>query len=289
MREAGTVPSEHALERLGAVRGFVFDMDGTLVLGDRRNRGLVPLPGALELTRRLTDLGVPFAVVTNGTTRPPRTYASVLRDLGFAVADDAVITPASSAAAVFNRRDHRSALVLGGAGLVQPLEEAGVDVVPLEATVDVDGVVAGWYPEFGMPGIEAACHAVWGGARLYSCSQSLFFATADGRQMGTSRVISAAITGTTGCDVEVVGKPAEHALHLAADRCGVEVADLAVVGDDPELEVPMAHAGGALAIAVDTGIGDAGAYGDLPPERQPHVHVSGVADLLSLHRRVSAG
>ena len=32
-------------------RGFVFDMDGTLVLGDRTNNGLRPLPGALEITR----------------------------------------------------------------------------------------------------------------------------------------------------------------------------------------------------------------------------------------------
>ena len=36
------------LARLRAVRGFLFDMDGTLVLGDRRNHGLRPLPGALE-------------------------------------------------------------------------------------------------------------------------------------------------------------------------------------------------------------------------------------------------
>ncbi len=41
-------------QRLRMVRGFVFDMDGTLVLGDRHNRGLVPLPGALEITRWVT-------------------------------------------------------------------------------------------------------------------------------------------------------------------------------------------------------------------------------------------
>ena len=39
------------LTRLRDVRGFVFDMDGTLVLGDRHNHGLRPLPGAMEITR----------------------------------------------------------------------------------------------------------------------------------------------------------------------------------------------------------------------------------------------
>ena len=75
-----------------AARGFVFDMDGTLVLGDRRNRGLAPLPGALEMTRHLDALGVPYAVVTNGTTRTPRSHAAVARDPGVAVADDPTLT-----------------------------------------------------------------------------------------------------------------------------------------------------------------------------------------------------
>jgi hypothetical protein len=55
-----------------------------------------------------------------------------------------------------------------------------------------------------------------------------------------------------------------------------------VVGDDPLLEVPMAHRGKALAIAVDTGLGSATAYDHLPPERRPHLHVSGVDELLAM-------
>jgi 4-nitrophenyl phosphatase len=47
-----------ARERLRAVRGFVFDLDGTLVLGDRRNQGLTPLPGALEIIRWAAGRGL---------------------------------------------------------------------------------------------------------------------------------------------------------------------------------------------------------------------------------------
>ena len=58
-------------ERLGEVRGFVLDMDGTLVLGDRNNKGLTLLPGALEFLTTLTELGLPFCVFTNGTVKTP--------------------------------------------------------------------------------------------------------------------------------------------------------------------------------------------------------------------------
>jgi len=80
--------------------------------------------------------------------------------------------------------------------------------------------------------LEAACHAVWGGARLYSASQALYFATATGRAIGTSRAITAMIRSVTGCTVHVIGKPSLDALRAARRRLGVPMADLAVVGDD---------------------------------------------------------
>ena len=60
--------------------------------------------------------------------------------------------------------------------------------------------------------------------------------------------------------------------------------DLAVVGDAPELEVPMAHAGGAFAVAVHTGIGHAGTYTDLPVEVRPHLDLPDVRELARLIR-----
>jgi len=59
-------------DRLATARGFVFDMDGTLVLGDRTSNGLRPLPGALEITRWAAQRGQPFVVFTNGPTGHPR-------------------------------------------------------------------------------------------------------------------------------------------------------------------------------------------------------------------------
>jgi HAD superfamily hydrolase (TIGR01450 family) len=270
-------------ERLRAVRGFVFDMDGTLVLGDRHNRGLVPLPGAIEITRWAAERGLPFVAFTNGTTRTPGQYAQVLRDLGFALTDEAVMTPASSAAAVLTRRGHHRVLVLGQEAIAAPLREAGLETVfPAEAELDADAVLVGWYPGFTMAALEAACHVVWAGADVYSASQSRFFATAQGRAIGTSRAISAMLRSLTGCRVHVVGKPSLAALRSAAGRLGLRPSELAVVGDDPELEVPMAHRGRALAVAVTSGLGTAEVFDQLPEGQRPHLRMRGVDELLSV-------
>ncbi len=272
-----------ARERLRAVRGFVFDLDGTLVLGDRDNRGLAPLPGALEITRWAARRGLPVVTFTNGTTKSPRQCARALRGIGFDLPDEAVLTPASSAVAVLARRGHRRVLVLGGDGLTEPLLDAGLEVtVPDEAGPKADAVLVGWYPEFTMAALEAACHAVWDGAAVYTSSQSMFFATAQGRAIGTSRAISAMLKSLTGCRVRLVGKPSLDALRTAAGRLGLRPSELAVVGDDPELEVPMAHRGHALAVAVASGLAGPGSFDHLPPDRRPHLHVRGVDELLSI-------
>jgi len=276
------VPDLDTLARLRDARGYVFDLDGTLVLGDRRNHGLRPLPGAVEIISWVAASGRPFVVFTNGTTRTPAQLARALREIGFGLPDEAMMTPASSAVRALARRGRRRVMVLGGAGLTEPLREAGFEVVPPMAGAVADAVLAGWFPEFTMPALEAACHAVWGGAELYSCSQTPFFAVDGGRALGTSRAISAMIRSLTGCRLQVVGKPSIDALRSAADRLGTSPARLAVIGDDPQLEVPMAHRGRALAIAVDTGLGGPGAYDGLPASRHPHLRMRGVDELLAI-------
>jgi 4-nitrophenyl phosphatase len=273
------------LARLRDVRGFVFDLDGTLVLGDRQNHDLRPLPGAVEITSWAAGHGLPFVVFTNGTTRTPARLAEIMREIGFALPDGAMMTPASSAVRVLGRQGHQRVMALGGPGLTEPLRDSGFEVVPPTAGTAADAVLVGWFPEFTMPALEAACHAVWGGAELYSASETPFFAVDGGRALGTSRAISAMIKSLTGCAVRIVGKPSLDALRSAAERLGASPAQLAVVGDDPALEVPMAHRGRSLAIAVGTGLGGADAYDGLPASRRPHLQVRGVDELLVMLTR----
>jgi hypothetical protein len=122
--------ADDALERLRNARGFIFDMDGTLVLGDRVNHGLRPLPGAIAMLNWARARGRPYLVFTNGTNRTPADFARVLRDAGLDVPGEQMMTPASSAVVMFAKRGFKRVMVLGVSGLVEPLREAGIEVVP---------------------------------------------------------------------------------------------------------------------------------------------------------------
>jgi NagD protein len=276
--------NKQVLARLRKAQGFVLDMDGTLVLGDHRNKGLKPLPGALEFVQHLADRKIPIAVLTNGTTRTPQAYSALLRDLGFAVGEDSVLTPSSVAADYLAKRNFKRVMVLGGEGVSEPIASKGITIVQPRESSDADAIFVGWFRDFTMEDIEGACNAVWQGAKLFVASMSMFFATANGRALGTSRVIAAAISSVTQARPKVLGKPSLEALYSAGRRLGVAPAKLVVVGDDPALEIPMALRGGSLAVAVGTGVGGDAEFTALPRERRPHLLMRGVDELLKHYR-----
>ena len=112
-QENAAIPGE-VLDRLRDTRGFIFDMDGTLALGDRVNHGLTALPGAAGMLAWARDRGLPYVVFTNGTNRSPAHFAAVLREAGLDVPDEQMMTPASSAVVMFTRRGYKRVMVLGG-------------------------------------------------------------------------------------------------------------------------------------------------------------------------------
>jgi HAD superfamily hydrolase (TIGR01450 family) len=274
------------IARLHAAAGFVFDLDGSLVLGDKHNRGIEALPGAAHTLRLLDERGVPWVVLTNGTVRVPAGIAAALGEADLDVPAERILTPATVAAEYFLERGMRRILVLGVEGAWRPLADAGLEVLlPQTGAVPppgVDAVFVGWYREFHMDHIEAACDAVWNGAKLYAASMVPFFATRGGRALGSSRAICTMITGITGKRGRALGKPSAAAMRSAVAHLGCAPADAVVLGDDPGLEVAMARRAGALAVGVHSGIASEAdfAAADLP--LRAHLSLPGVADLYEL-------
>jgi len=271
--------------RLTHVKGFVIDMDGTLVLGDSRNQGLRALPGAAEFLAYLTDRDIPFVTLTNGTVRPPRAYVPKLGAAGLILAEENVMTPSSVAAEYLCRRKFRRVMVLGGEGVSAPLAEAGLEIVRPPDFEGVNAVYVGWFREFTMDDIEAACEAIWAGAKLFTASFAPFFATANGRTLGTSRAIVGGITSITGRRAKILGKPSQEALRCASRRLGLVPEEVAVIGDDPELEPAMARLGGAFGVGVTTGIAKHADFAAMPPARAAHLVVDDIGAFLRVYRR----
>lgn len=139
-----------------------------------------------------------------------------------------------------------------------------------------------------MKAIEAACHAIWAGARLYVASDVPFFATKEGRAMGYSYAIVGAIRRVTRAPMILTGKPSLHALRFVARRLKLRRCELGIVGDDPSVEIIMARRGGAKAFAVTTGVTAREQWESQTGLRRPEQVLRRLGDLLeSVPRRPS--
>lgn len=266
----------------GCVAGFLFDLDGTLILSDRSLSGYKLLPHAVEVLSELKDRGVPFVAFTNGTAYPAAEQAPKLRALGLPISDETLLTPSSVAADLMPRHGIKRALVLGTPGVRVPLTQAGIEAVfpGHPGAEQVQAVYIGWHPDCNMKDIEAAVKAIWNGAKLYVASDVPFFATAAGKTMGYSYAITAAVRKMTRAPMILTGKPSLHALRLAAKKLGVPMRKVGVVGDDPLVEMIMARRGGATGFGVTTGMTKAQEWAAQPLGRRPHYVLRDLREVL---------
>lgn len=266
--------------RLEDIRGFVFDIDGTLV--HRTGPGEVhAIPGAPEVLDRIAASGRPFVAFTNGSHVEPDAFARQLRAAGLPVDDGQVLTPLCSVQAYLDRlpgdprvlpfatEEARRYLEGAGVCLVEGPDDGGVDAVFVAHTDR---------PDFDE--LERAARAVLAGARLLTGSYVPAYAGASGPILSRGAMITAAIAKASSARPIVVGKPSRAAVREMGRRLGVPPAALAVVGDDIRLDVALGHIGRSTTVLVRSGISGAIDLTGIPERRRPDLALDTVAGLL---------
>ncbi|MCS7051107.1 MAG: HAD hydrolase-like protein, partial [Thermomicrobium sp.] len=173
---------------------------------------------------------------------------------------------------------------LGEEGTRAPLLARGIPVVDGEAGKNAGVVLVGWSRALTYDQLDIACGAVWNGADLLVTSAARAFVSKRGLRPGWSWSIAIAIQETTGKKPRVVGKPSVEALRAIARLLGQELEHVAVVGDDPDLELRMGRDAGVLTIQVQTGRGNESIETPLVGD----LVVRGVDELLALLERAQA-
>jgi HAD superfamily hydrolase (TIGR01450 family) len=260
--------------RLDDVRGFVLDIDGTLV--HRAGAEVRPIPGALAVLERIRESGRPYVLFTNGSHMPPSAFARELRDASLPVDDEQVLTPLCSVQA-YLRADAQVLPFLTDSARGY-LEAAGVSLVDNGA--QADAVFVAHPSEVDFDQLERAARAVIAGARLLTGSYVSAYAGADGPILSRGAMITAAIAKASGARPVVVGKPSRAAVREIERRLGVPAEEIAVVGDDLLLDIPLGRLGRSKTVLVRTGISGSLDLSRVPQKRRPDAAIDSVADLL---------
>jgi HAD superfamily hydrolase (TIGR01450 family) len=264
--------------RLDDVRGFVLDVDGTLV--HRAGEEVRVQPGARELLTRIRDSGRRFVLFTNGSHEAPETFAAGLRAAGLPVGDDELLTPLVSVQS-YLRASSREGAVLAFATdeAREYLTGAGVPLLGDE-DAPAAAVLVAHADEVEFPELERAARAVLAGARLLTGSYAPAYAGADGPIFSRGAMLTAALAKATGARPVIVGKPSRAVVQTIVERLGVPSRELAVIGDDLGMDIALGRLGGSRTILVRSGISGDVELDRLPDRHRPDEVVHGVAELL---------
>lgn len=265
--------------RLAAARGFVFDVDGTLVHRGADGRGR-PQPGAVEVLERIRASGRRFVLFTNGSHVGAAAIARGLRDDGLPVEEDELLTPVESGI-TYLRRLHpgRPVLLYGSAAIHERLAESGI---PLAAGEDAEVVFVTHVDTIDFASLERGARAVTRGAPLLTGSYVRGYAGANGIIFSRGAMVTAALAKVTGARPRVVGKPSGAAVAELRTHFGFPTESLAVIGDDLGMDVRLGRLGGSQTVLVRSGITGAVELERVPERHRPHAVVDSVADLLEL-------
>ena len=227
-------------------RGYVFDLDGTLYLGEAL------IPGAARTVARLRAAGARTLFLTNNPSRLPADYAAKLTTLGIPAAPDDVVS-STDALLRYLRTHAPGARVLP---ITEPLlrdllVREGVELTDDPEATDI--VVVAWDRTFDYAKLTAAFRAVRAGARIVATNPDPYCPTPDGGLPDCAAML-AAIEACTGARAEaIVGKPSSHMAETVMDRLHLRADDTILVGDRILTDVAMARRAGMHAALVLTG------------------------------------
>lgn len=233
---------------------IVMDCDGVLWQGDKL------LPGVRESIQLLREMGKRLVFVTNNSNKSRRQYVHKFEMLGITVEKEEVFSAAFAAAAYLKTQQlEGKAMVIGGQGIVDELNEMYIEVDPgvfnavqctetdweeLDIDPDCAAVIVGQDTSFTYAKLAYASLAIQRGAKFVATNPDAGDAIGPGLMPGAGAIV-AAVEKACGVAPEIyAGKPSAFLLELLKGN-HVDMTRTLVVGDRLDTDIAFGRAGGA--------------------------------------------
>ncbi len=228
---------------------YVFDMDGTIYLGEHL------LPGAKRMIEEMRARDIPVRFLSNNPTKDPEQYADKLAHLGLPT-DVADIANTVVTTTRWLQEHHPDAVLfpISEEPLKKALVKAGFRLS--ENPEEIDIVIASYDRGFDYRKLQIAFDAIWFHKRafLIQTNPDRFCPFPGGRGEPDCAAMTAAIEACTGTTCRVsLGKPSPIMLHEAMAGLDVDLADAVMVGDRLQTDIQMALDTGMTSALVLTG------------------------------------
>lgn len=253
--------------------GYIFDLDGTVYLGDNA------IPGAPEAIATLRERGCGVVFLSNKPLQPREVYAEKLTHLGIPASKDDVINSTVVLTEYLVREmPDATIFVIGEQPLVDEMAAAGLAIS--ENPTDIDVVIASFDRTFDYRKLDIGYQALRLGARFFATNADRT-CPVEGGDIPDAAAVIGALEGCSGRKVELVaGKPSTMIVNMVLKRLGLDASDCLMVGDRLETDILMGNQAGMSTALVLTGVTKKEALAKAP--HQPDFVLNSIAEVPGL-------
>lgn len=258
---------------LAHVRCFLLDMDGTFYLGDRL------IEGALRFIEVLQSQGRDFLFLTNNSSKGSEQYVEKITRLGLPITARKVLT-SGEATAMHLQRLYPGArvMVIGTRALEDEFTAQGFTLTHNAP----DLCVLGFDTTLTYAKLWRLCDCVRAGLPYFATHPDFNCPTETGYMPDIGAMLAFVKASTNREPDAIIGKPNRLMAEQAAQRAGVPLTSLCMIGDRLYTDIALGTAASILSILVlsgETRVADLATS----PHRPDHVfpHLGAVAQYLS--------
>ena len=229
------------MNTLSSLKGILFDLDGVLYVGSK------PIEGALEAVARIRASGIPCRFVTNTSTLSLVSLQNKINALGFSIPANEIIS-APQATLFYLQRQHDPVCRLLLA------DDIKKDFAQFrQSDSDVDYVVVGDIgAAWTYPLLNEVFNHLMQGARLIAIHKNRFWQAEQGLQLDIGAFIHG-LEYASGTQAMVIGKPSADFFQIALDDMGLQGSEVAIIGDDIDVDIAGGQRAGLKGILTRTG------------------------------------
>lgn len=233
-------------EMLKQIKLFLFDMDGTLYLGNTL------FPFTKELLSTIKASGKRYLFMTNNSSKSVADYVKKLKSLGIEATADDFITSAQ-ATAYYLKKNYKDATlyVMGTESLKNELKTEGFEIT--EDLEKVDLIVLGFDTELTFKKLEDVSKLLLTRDIPYIATNPDLVCPTEFGSVPDCGSVSIMLENVSGKKPLFIGKPSPIMPNLAMEKWGVSPDKTAVIGDRIYTDIKSGIAAGAHSILVLSG------------------------------------
>jgi HAD superfamily hydrolase (TIGR01450 family) len=202
---------------------FVFDIDGTVSIGDKF------IDGALELLSFLKQNGKSIYFVTNNSSKSVKDYLKKFEGMGLEISKRQIITSGTATIAYLNKYcNNDSVYLLGTNSYKEEMISCGININ--EELDKVNYVISSFDTSLNYDKLCKAVSYLLKGAKLIATNPDIFCPIDNEGKIPDCGAITNLLTEVTGVEATFIGKPSKDIL-LPVFTENIKEEDVVMIGD----------------------------------------------------------